>query len=81
VDVERMQKRPRHAYLDVRIDDLDAAIDQALELEARGVAKSIGVLCNATELLERLKSARSCPTCSPTRPARTTRSAATCRTA
>jgi urocanate hydratase len=54
VDAGRIQKRLDTRYLDVRIDDLDRAIDQALAWKAEGVAKSIGVLCNATELLARL---------------------------
>ena len=54
VDASRIQKRLDTRYLDVRIDELDRAIDQALAWKAQGVAKSIGVLCNATELLARL---------------------------
>jgi urocanate hydratase len=54
VDAARIQKRLDTRYLDVRIDDVDRAIDQALEWKRAGVAKSIGVLCNATELLARL---------------------------
>ncbi len=54
VDAGRIQKRLDTRYLDVRIDNLDRAIDQALAWKAEGVAKSIGVLCNATELLARL---------------------------
>ncbi|MCY3000277.1 MAG: urocanate hydratase [Planctomycetota bacterium] len=54
VDAGRIQKRLDTRYLDVRIDELDRAIDQALEWKKQGVAKSIGVLCNATELLARL---------------------------
>ncbi len=50
----RIDKRLETKYLDVRIDDVDRAIDQALEWKAKGVAKSIGVLCNAVDLLERL---------------------------
>jgi urocanate hydratase len=54
VDATRVQKRLDTRYLDVRIDDVDRAIDQALAWKKEGVAKSIGVLCNATELLARL---------------------------
>ncbi len=50
----RIDKRLETRYLDVRIDDIDAAIDQALEWKRAGVAKSIGVLCNATEMLRRM---------------------------
>ena len=54
VDPERIDFRLRTRYVDVRIDDLDAAIDQALTWKAEGVAKSIGVPCNAVALLRRL---------------------------
>ena len=54
VDASRMQKRLDTRYLDVRIDGIDKAIDQALAWKREGTAKSIGVLCNATELLARL---------------------------
>ena len=54
VDAGRMQKRLDTRYLDVRIDGIDKAIDQALAWKREGTAKSIGVLCNATELLARL---------------------------
>ena len=54
VDASRIHKRLDTRYLDVRIDDIDRAIDQALAWKTQGVAKSIGVLCNATELLARL---------------------------
>ena len=54
VDPAHIDFRLRTRYLDVRIDDLDAAIDQALEWKEAGVAKSIGVPCNAVQLLRRL---------------------------
>jgi urocanate hydratase len=54
VDRTRIQKRLDTRYLDVRIDGIDAAIDQALAWKAAGVAKSIGVECTATDLLRRL---------------------------
>ena len=54
VDRSRIQKRLDTRYLDVMIEDLDRAIDQALEWKAKGVAKSIGVLANAVDLLDRL---------------------------
>jgi urocanate hydratase len=54
VDRARIQKRLETRYLDVSIDDMDKAIDQALEWKKAGVAKSIGVPCNAVDLLERL---------------------------
>ncbi|MFT5291567.1 MAG: urocanate hydratase, partial [Planctomycetota bacterium] len=54
VDLTRIQKRIDTRYCDVIIDGLDAAIDQAVAWKEAGVAKSIGVVANATELLERL---------------------------
>jgi urocanate hydratase len=54
VDRARIQKRLDTRYLDVEIEDLDRAIDQALEWKSKGVAKSIGVPVNAVDLLERL---------------------------
>lgn len=54
IDPERIDFRLRTRYVDVRIDDLDEAIDQALAWKAEGVAKSIGVPCNAVALLRRL---------------------------
>ncbi len=54
VDPDRIDKRLRTRYLDVRIDDLDSAIDRALaERDARR-AVSIGVSANAVDLLRRL---------------------------
>ena len=47
VDPAHIDFRLRTRYVDVRIDDLDEAIDQALEWKEAGVAKSIGVPCNA----------------------------------
>ncbi len=54
VDRARIQKRLDTRYCDVLIEDVDRAIDQALAWKKEGVAKSIGVLCNAVDLLERL---------------------------
>jgi urocanate hydratase len=54
VDPERIEKRVKTRYLDERVDDLDAAIDRALELRDAGAAVSVGVLANAVDLLERL---------------------------
>jgi len=54
VDRARIQKRLDTRYLDVMIEDVDRAIDQALEWKRAGVAKSIGVTCNAVDLLERM---------------------------
>jgi urocanate hydratase len=54
VDRARIEKRLVTRYCDVLIEDLDRAIDQALAWKAAGVAKSIGVVANAVDLLERL---------------------------
>jgi urocanate hydratase len=50
----RIDKRIETKYLDVRIDDIDEAIDRALEAKKKGAPLSIGVLCNAVRLLEKL---------------------------
>ncbi|MDP6539767.1 MAG: urocanate hydratase [Planctomycetota bacterium] len=54
VDPARIAKRLETGYCDEMIDDVDAAIDRALEWRAGGTAKSIGVPCNAVDLLRRL---------------------------
>jgi urocanate hydratase len=54
VDPARIQKRIDTRYCDVMMHDLDAAIDQALAWKEQGVAKSIGVVCDGIDLLERL---------------------------
>ena len=54
VDRARIQKRLDTRYLDVCVNGIDAAIDQALAWKQAGVAKSIGVACTATDLLRRL---------------------------
>jgi urocanate hydratase len=54
VDPKRIEKRLETRYCDVMIEDIDAAIDQALEWKEQGVAKSIGVVCNAVDLLHRM---------------------------
>jgi urocanate hydratase len=56
VDPERIDRRLRTKYLDLREDDLDAAIDRALEAREGRMAVSIGVLANAVDLLQRLNS-------------------------
>jgi urocanate hydratase len=55
-DVEewRIQKRLDTRYIDFMYKDIDQAIDAALEAKAKQEAISIGVVCNATELLQRL---------------------------
>ncbi len=54
VDRARIEKRIETRYCDLLLDDIDAAIDQALEWKAAGVAKSIGVVANAVDLLDRM---------------------------
>jgi len=54
VEEWRIDKRLETKYLDLKITDIDEAIDAALAFKANGEAKSIGVLCNAVDLLQRL---------------------------
>ncbi|HEV8079642.1 MAG TPA: urocanate hydratase [Chitinophagaceae bacterium] len=54
VEKWRIEKRLETKYLDVMIDNIDEAIDQALGYKSEGVGKSIGVHCNAVHLLQRL---------------------------
>jgi urocanate hydratase len=50
----RIKKRLDTKYLDVYADSIDHAIDLALDAKEKGEALSIGVCCNAVELLQRL---------------------------
>jgi len=54
VDRDRIQKRIDTRYCDELFDDVDRAIDQALAWKEAGTARSIGVVANAVDLLERL---------------------------
>lgn len=54
VEEWRIDKRIETKYLDVKMTSIDAAIDRALEAKEKGQILSIGVLCNAVHLLERL---------------------------
>lgn len=54
VEEWRIDKRIETKYLDEKYRDIDEAIDAAVKYKAGGKAKSIGVLCNAVQLLERL---------------------------
>ncbi len=58
---ERLQKRVHDRYLDEIVEDLDAAIDRALEARAAREAVSIGWLGNAVDLLARLVERRIVP--------------------
>lgn len=55
VEEWRMRKRLETRYLDYMSRDIDEAIDMALKAKEGQQAISIGVLCNAVDLLERLK--------------------------
>lgn len=50
----RIQKRLETKYLDYGTENLDEAIDRALQAKAENKAFSIGVCCNAVILLKRL---------------------------
>jgi urocanate hydratase len=54
VEEWRIDKRIETKYLDEKYTKIDDAINAALKYKKGGIAKSIGVLCNAVELLERL---------------------------
>ncbi|MEY4673414.1 MAG: Urocanate hydratase [Planctomycetota bacterium] len=55
VDRHRIEKRIETRYIDEILDDPKLALKAALERKARGDAWSIGVTCNATELLAVLR--------------------------
>ncbi|HXD79306.1 MAG TPA: urocanate hydratase [Puia sp.] len=59
VEEWRIDKRIETRYLDMKMDDIDAAIDRARAARSGGEVLSIGVHCNAVDLLERLI-ARNC---------------------
>ena len=54
VEKWRIEKRMETKYLDEMIDDIDEAIDAALRAKKEGKPWSIGVHCNAVDLLGRL---------------------------
>ncbi len=54
VEEWRIDKRIETRYLDEKYTDIDEAIDKALHYKSEGRAISIGVLCNAVNLLQRL---------------------------
>lgn len=54
VEEWRIDKRIETRYLDEKYTDIDEAINAALAYKKQGEAKSIGVLCNAVHLLQRL---------------------------
>jgi urocanate hydratase len=54
VEEWRIQKRIDTRYIDVMIHDIDEAIDRAVLAKENGENLSIGVVCNAVDLLERM---------------------------
>jgi len=54
VEEWRINKRLETKYLDEKIIDIDEAIDKALQYKKEGRGISIGVLCNAVHLLDRM---------------------------
>jgi urocanate hydratase len=58
VDRSRLQKRIHDRYLDEIVPDLDTAIDRAVDHAARQTARSVGVVANAVDLLDRLLARR-----------------------
>ncbi len=54
VDASRLERRVKQRYLDEVASDIDAAIDRARDQASAGRGWSVGVACNALELLERL---------------------------
>ena len=54
VELWRIQKRIETKYCDLFFENIDEAIDRALEAKQNGEAISIAVLCNAVYLLQRL---------------------------
>src|SRR5438309_9759370 len=55
VEKWRIEKRLQTKYCDVLVEDIDEAIDKAVAARNKGQALSIGVVCNAVDLLARLK--------------------------
>lgn len=54
VEKWRIEKRLETKYCDLMLEDIDEAIDRALNAKSNEEALSIGVICNAIQLLERL---------------------------
>ena len=54
VEEWRIDKRIETKYLDEKYTSIDEAINAAIHYRREGIAKSIGVLCNAVHLLDRL---------------------------
>ena len=54
VEEWRIDKRIETRYLDEKYTNIDDAIDKAVRYKSEGAGKSIGILCNAVHLLQRL---------------------------
>ena len=54
VEERRIDKRIETQYLDEKCTNIDEAIDKAIRYKSEGTGKSIGILCNAVHLLQRL---------------------------
>ncbi len=54
IEAWRIQKRLDTKYIDEMVYDIDEGIDKALAAKEKGVPLSIGVVCNAVDLLQRL---------------------------
>jgi urocanate hydratase len=54
IDPRCLQRRVKDRYLDQTVEGIDAAIDAAVQAAKAKKAISIGVCCNAVDLLERL---------------------------
>lgn len=54
VDPERVQRRLEHRYLDEIADSIDDGIDRVLRHKAAGQGKSVGVVANVVDGLERM---------------------------
>jgi urocanate hydratase len=62
VEEWRIDKRLETKYLDEKYIDIDEAVDKVVSYQQSGVSKSIGVLCNAVHLLQRLLERNIIPT-------------------
>lgn len=56
VEKWRIEKRLETRYIDEMVEDIDEGIDKAMTAKDEGKARSIGVVCNAVDLLKRLVS-------------------------
>ena len=50
VDAERLQRRVDHGYLDEMTDDIDVAIERALDAKEKKIPRSVGLVGNAATL-------------------------------